>query len=177
MLPEGVTFADLAIYITCAGVLISWILDKTLASLKARGLDPVEQANAITNMSNAITTMNASIQLTHDKLDAIQEKVDALHEVHLGPHALDADGRPKWWNREEVNDAIVETAHLLRENAGLLRDVRTGNEQTQLLIAQSLGQHSLHAIPTTHPHVPVEQPAPVSAKASKASTSKSKAGK
>lgn len=65
-------------------------------------------------------------------------QIGDLHECHLGQHAYDEDGVPKWWNKPSLERAIRE----MKEHA---KEASTHSKrQTQLLesIARSLDRET-----------------------------------
>lgn len=64
--------------------------------------------------------------LTEVLAELLQKSRD-LHKSHLGAGAIDSKGWLRWWNKDEVNEAVLETAAATKKMA------EESGEQTKLL--------------------------------------------
>ncbi len=133
---EDSPIKDILLYVAVGGILLWWVIDKALSILKKRGIDPANTAVAIGAMADSVTLMLTRIEEQDKRSKKAADQTQALYDVHLGDKATDRDGRPKWWNREEVEEAIININKVLPEMSSMLRGTRKEQIETRKVLHQ-----------------------------------------
>lgn len=111
------TVGDYLAYITLAVLASYVIVDKVVERFRRRGFDPSKTARRLEQIETHIAELNKTVE----KLDKLTNE---LHEAHLGDKATDRDGRPKWWNKDAVEDAVLKVDKVLEIMVPWLKEQR-----------------------------------------------------
>ena len=59
--------------------------------------------------------LRIQVEALREEVQRLSKTLNEVHEVHLGPHALDSRGVPRWWMPEGLVEVLADLRDVLTE--------------------------------------------------------------